>query len=348
MKKLLNTILAAAMLLALASCGTGTQPSSSPGGSGSQQAGSASGGATYSLSLATDAAMEYPTTQALSYFADRVSELSEGRIEIRIYPSSLLGDEVSYMEQLQAGTVDLAKLSIGTVNGLYTDLQVFNLPFLFKNSGEMWTVLESELGDKICNGLNDYNIQGLGFTDNGNRNFYTTFPVDSIDSFKGKNIRVQQNNIMISLVECLGGNPVNVSANEVYSALQTGVADGGENNMNTIRSDSLYEVAKYITLDCHTQGPDIVCINLDLWNSMSAEDQDIMRQAMKEATAYDREIWDASIEEAKADMESKGAIISTPSDEVLDSFRQAVQPVYDEYSDSLGSWIDAISAQLSK
>lgn len=311
-------------------------------------AGIASAGSEKTLKLATDAALDYPTTQAISRFCDIVDEKTDGRITIEIYPSSLLGDEVSYMEQLQFGTVDIAKLSIGTLSGLYTDLQVFNLPFMFKNSDDMWKVLESEVGERILNGLNAYGIQGIGFTDNGNRNFYTVKPIETMEDFAGMTVRVQQNNMMIGMVENLGGNAVNVSANEVYSALQTGVCQGGENNLNTILTESYYEVAKYVTLDSHTTGMDTICVNLDLWQSLSAEDQAIFMEAMKEATVYDREIWNASIEESKAALIEKGAIISTPSDEVLASFKAAMEPLYVQYQEQLGSWIEAINAVLAE
>jgi len=298
--------------------------------------------------LATDAALDYPTTKALVKFADRVEELSQGKMKIKIYESSILGDEVSYQEQLQLGTVDFAKLSIGTINGLYQDLQVFNLPFLFKNGDEMWKVLNSEVGQWVLNGLNEYKIQGIGFTDNGSRCFYTKFPVNSIKDFSSKKIRVQANKIMTSMVKGLGGNPVNVSANEVYSALQTGVADGGENNMNTILTESYYEIAKYVTLDNHTTGMDVICCNLDLWKSFSDSEKAIIKQAMAEATTYDRQIWNESINAALKKLADNGAVISTPSNEVLDSFRNAMAPLYSEYSPKLGKWIDAINKVLGR
>lgn len=311
-------------------------------------AGTAFAGTEKTLKLATDAALEYPTTQALSKLADLIAEKTEGRITIEIYPSMLLGDEVSYMEQLQIGTVDIAKLSIGTLNGLYTDLQVFNLPFMFKNGDELWKVLESEVGQRVLNGLNDYSIQGLGFTDNGSRNFYSTKPLETMDDFKDMTIRVQQNNIMVSMVENLGANAVNVSANELYSALQTGVCQAGENNLNIILSESYYEVAPYVTLDNHTTGMDVICVNLDLWQSLSEADRAIFQEAMAEATAFDREIWNDSVEASKATLVEKGATILTPTDEVLSSFKEAMQPLYETYTESLGDWIDAINAVLAE
>lgn len=185
---------------------------------------SANAGTEKTLKLATDAALDYPTTKALTRFTELVDEKTNGRITIEIYPSSLLGDEVSYMEQLIMGTVDIAKLSIGTISGLYEDMQVFSLPFMFKNGEEMWKVLESDVGERVKNGLNAFNIQGIGFTDNGSRCFYTVNPINTIEDFKNVTIRVQQNRLMMSMIECLGANPVNVAASELYSACRPAFA----------------------------------------------------------------------------------------------------------------------------
>lgn len=363
MKKMLAFTLAAAMVMGLTACGSSSQPQqtkiseavketekAADGGSEAAAEGETEKktGSEMTWKLATDAARDYPTTKALIKFADEVYEKSGGRIAVDIYESSILGDEISYMEQLQTGTVDVAKVSIGTLSGLYEDTQVFLLPFLFKNNTEMWKVLEGEVGTTVKNGLNDYGIQGIGFTDCGSRCFYTTTEVKTMDDFKGLPIRVQNNQLMNSMVSCLGGNPVNVAANEVYSALQTGVCKGGENNPNIILSDSLYEVAPYILMDNHTTTMDVICMNLDLWNSLSEEDQGIVSEAMAEATKYDREIWDASIEEALQKLKDGGATIVQPDDATLDSFREAMNPIYEEYSAKYETLLNSINEALEK
>lgn len=151
---------------------------------------------------------------------------------------------------------------------------------------------------------------------------------------------------MNSMIDCLGANPVNVAANEVYSALQTGVCKGGENNPNIILSDSLYEVAPYVLLDNHTTTMDVICMNLDLWNSLSEEDQTIVREAMAAATEYDREIWDASVEEALKKLEEGGATVVQPDDAVLDSFRAAMDPIYEEYAGKYETLLNMINEDL--
>ena len=363
MKKMLAAALAASMVMGLTACGGSSQPTETKAPESAKETEAAAEGTTEAAAagdeekktgsemtwkLATDAAKDYPTTKALIKFADEVYEKSNGRIAVDVYESSILGDEVSYMEQLQAGTVDVAKLSIGTLSGLYEDTQVFLLPFLFKNNTEMWKVLEGDVGTTIKNGLNDYSIQGIGFTDCGSRCFYTTTEVKTIDDFKGLPIRVQNNQLMNSMVSNLGANPVNVAANEVYSALQTGVCKGGENNPNIILSDSLYEVAPYVLMDNHTTTMDVICMNLDLWESLSDEDKAIVDEAMADATAYDREIWDASIDESLQTLKDKGATIVEPDEATLDSFREAMAPIYEEYSAKYATLLDAINTTLGK
>ena len=157
MKKMVAAALAACMALGLVACG-GAQGDAKVTTAAADGAAAAAGdtekktGSEMTWKMATDASKDYPTTKALIKFADEVYEKSGGRIAIDVYESSILGDEVSYMEQLQAGTVDVAKLSLGTLSGLYEDTQVFLLPFLFKNNTEMWKVLEGEVGTMVKDG----------------------------------------------------------------------------------------------------------------------------------------------------------------------------------------------------
>ena len=198
MKKMVAAALAACMALGLVACGGAQGDAKVTTAAAADGAAAAAGdtekktGSEMTWKMATDASKDYPTTKALIKFADEVYEKSNGRIAVDVYESSILGDEVSYMEQLQAGTVDVAKLSLGTLSGLYEDTQVFLLPVLFKNNTEMWKVLEGEVGTMVKDGLNDYSIQGIGFTDNGSRCFYTTTEVDSLEDFKGLPIRVHR------------------------------------------------------------------------------------------------------------------------------------------------------------
>lgn len=354
MKKILSVMLAAMMGVSLMGCSGGsasTETLASSAGTeqaseSSQETQAASEGESMELKLATDAAEDYPTTMALISFADEVREKTNGRINIVVYPSSQLGDETAYMEQLTFGAVDIAKLSIGTISSLCKDLQVFGLPYIFKNSDEMWQVLESDIGTDMLKELNEYNIQGIGYTDCGSRCFYTTEPVQKLEDLKGMKIRVQSNDLMLAMTDALGCNSVNVAANEVYSAVQTGVVQGGENNANIYLSDSLYEVAPYYILDNHIISPDVICVNLDVWNSLSAEDQAIFNEAMANATAYQRQLWNEAVDQSLEKVKEGGATVFEPDEATLQEFQDAMAPVYEKYGTELQDWIDRINTEL--
>lgn len=301
------------------------------------------------MKLASGVMPDYVTNQALLFFADRVAELSEGRMTVEVCDvTSEYNDEAAYLAQMQSGELAMARISLNTVKNIYADMQVFSLPFMFKDSDELWAVLNSDVGVQMMNGLNASNLQGIGFTDAGSRSFYTVEPIASIEDFAGRKIRVQQIEPMTSMIECLGAEPANVAAFDLYDALKKKTCDGGENTLVSIMGMGYHDVAKYITLDNHTISVDTICMNLDLWNSLSEADQAVIRQAMDEAMAYDREIWDASAAEAEQALVDAGAVVTRPDDAVLNSFREAMAPLYAQYEDTLGAWIDAIDAVLGR
>ena len=328
MKKMLAAALAASMVMGLTACGGSSQPTETKAPESAKETEAAAEGTTEAAAagdeekktgsemtwkLATDAAKDYPTTKALIKFADEVYEKSNGRIAVDVYESSILGDEVSYMEQLQAGTVDVAKLSIGTLSGLYEDTQVFLLPFLFKNNTEMWKVLEGDVGTTIKNGLNDYSIQGIGFTDCGSRCFYTTTEVKTIDDFKGLPIRVQNNQLMNSMVSNLGANPVNVAANEVYSALQTGVVDGAEQPIANYKSNAFPEVANNLILDGHTLGAVQAVITDNAWNKLTENQQAAVMEAAADTQAFNADLSETAENKVLDELKSSGCnVIDVP------------------------------------
>ena len=205
---------------------------------------------------------------------------------------------------------------------------------------------ETHIGTDMLKELNEYNIQGIGYTDCGSRCFYTTEPVQKLEDLKGMKIRVQSNDLMLAMTDALGCNSVNVAANEVYSAVQTGVVQGGENNANIYLSDSLYEVAPYYILDNHIISPDVICVNLDVWNSLSAEDQAIFNEAMANATAYQRQLWNEAVDQSLEKVKEGGATVFEPDEATLQEFQDAMAPVYEKYGTELQDWIDRINTEL--
>lgn len=301
------------------------------------------------MKLASGVMSGHVTNDALLYFAQRVGELSEGRMQIEVCDaSSEHNDEFAYMAQVQSGELAMARMGMNQAKNLLADMQVFSLPFVFGDSDDLWTVLAGDVGAKMLDGFNAVELQGIGFMDAGSRCFFTTKPISALEDFAGLKIRVQQVEPMTSMITCLGAEPVNVPAFDLKGAMEKGTCDGGENNLASIQAMGYQETAKYITLDNHTSNVDTICMNLELWNSLSEADQGVIRQAMDEAMAYHREHWDASCAEAEKSLADAGAVMTKPDDAVLGSFREAMAPLYAQYKDTLGEWMDAIDAALGR
>ena len=285
---------------------------------------------TRTFKLATDQAVDYPNTIALQSFADEVKEKTDGRIDIEIYPSAQLGDENAYLQQLQFGAVDFAKSSIAPLAQFCTDLNALSLPYLFDSTDHMFKCLDGEIGEEIFASFESANIVGLGFTNNGSRCFFTKTPVHTADDLANMKLRVQSSPMMLGLVESLGGFPQAIASTELYSALQTGVVDGAENNINTYNGDSLYEQAPYFIYDHHNIQPEIIVASKQTWDSLSEDDQTIIRAAMDNAMEYQKELWSEKEEENEKKLREAGVTFYEPTTEELEEFRAKCQTLYDD------------------
>ena len=211
------------------------------------------------LRLAETHPQDYPTTRGDYEFARLVKERSGGRIVIEVYPGSQLGQEKAVIEQVQFGAIDLTRVSISPVAAFVPRLNAFQMPYLYRDETHMWKVLKGDIGKELLASLEPFGFIGLGWFESGARNFYNSKrPIRTPADLKGLKIRVQESELMMGLVSAFGAVPTPMAFGEVYSALQTGVVDGAENNWPSYFSTSHYEVAKYITLDEHTRVPEII------------------------------------------------------------------------------------------
>lgn len=357
-KRAFAMVLAGMMALSLGACGgqgspapassgAGEGAAAGAGGAGQEAAGAAAAapaGDGKAFKLATDAALDYPTTMALQSFADEVKEKTDGRIAITIYPSAQLGDENAYLQQLQFGAVDFAKSSVAPLAQFCDDLNALSLPYLFDSTEHMFRCLDGPIGEEIFASFEAANIVGLGFTDNGSRCFFTKTPVQKAGDLANKKIRVQSSPLMLGMVEGLGGFPQAIASTELYSALQTGIVDGAENNINTYAGDSLYEQAPYFIYDHHNIQPEIIIASKKTWDGLSAEDRAIIQTAMDNAMAYQKELW-AEREKSSEDMlKEAGVTFYTPTEEELAGFREKCQGIYED--EKLGKPYEAFVAKV--
>lgn len=303
----------------------------------------AAAGPTMTLRAADDHPMDYPTTQGLKYIADTVEKRTNGRITIKIYPSAQLGAEKKTVEMTQMGALDINRVSVAPVTEFVPALNVLSLPYIFRDEDHYWKVLSGEVGQALLAEISKFRMRGLAYYDSGARSFYTVRkPIRSPADLKGLKIRVQKARVMMDTIEALGASPVPMAFEEVYSALQTGVIDGAENNPPSLAiSTSHWEVAKFYSLDGHTRVPEVVLMSEGTWNKLSKEDQKVIQQAARESVDVQRRLWKEYTEKAMQKIRGKGIEVIRVN--VLD-FQKAMKPVYDTYRPQYGQWIDRILA----
>ena len=292
----------------------------------------AKGGEKIVLRYAENQVKDYPTTKAAVKMAEIVKEKTQGRITIEVYDSAQLGDEKSVIEQIQFGGIDMARVSLSPLSEFDKSLNVLQLPYLYRDSAHMWKVLEGPIGQKLLKGIESKGIVGLSWFDAGARNFYNSKKaVNKIEDLAGLKIRVQESAMMMDMVKALGANPTPMAYGEVYSALQTGVIDGAENNWPSYESTSHYEVAKYFVLDEHNRVPEPQIISKKTWDKLSDADKKIIQDAALESAKVERQLWAEREKASEKKVRDAGCTITTLTPEARTAFQKAVQPLYAQY-----------------
>jgi tripartite ATP-independent transporter DctP family solute receptor len=271
----------------------------------------------------------HPVHQGMAYMAERVTELSGGQMRIDIYPSQQLCTERECMELLQIGSLGMTKVSAAIMENFAPSFQVLNLPYIFRDEAHRFRVLEGEIGERLLREGEPKRLLGLAFYDAGSRSFYTTRrPVNTPSDLAGQKIRVIESPTAMRMVSALGGSPTPLSWGELYTALQQGVVDGAENNPPSFYTSRHYEVARFYTLDEHTSVPDVLVISTVIWNTLTPQERQWLRQAAEESAEVQKELWRKATEEALRAVEAAGVTIIRPD---TDLFAQQVEPMIESY-----------------
>ena len=291
----------------------------------------AASAATYKM--AENQPPDYPTTVGDKAFAKIVKEKTKGRIDIDVQPGGVLGDEKSVIEAVQMGGIPFARVNAQPLSDFYKPLQVFSLPFIFRDAKHQWKVLDGKIGDKILKDMEKSRMVGLAFYDSGSRNIYNSKRVVKKPAdLKGLKIRVQQSALMMDMIKALGASPTPMPYAEVYTGLQSGVIDGAENNWPSYYSTSHYEVAPYLTLNGHTMTPEVVIVSKAVWDKLSAEDQKIIREAARESEKAQKASWKA-YEKKSIDAVKKAGknVITEVKAEDKKLWQDAMKPIYEKH-----------------
>ncbi|GLR08211.1 C4-dicarboxylate ABC transporter [Mixta theicola] len=286
----------------------------------------------------------YPTVVALEHMGEKLKQATDGRLEMRVYAGGTLGDEEQTLQQVQIGAVDMIRVSLAPVSTLAPETGVLTLPYIFRDEAHMHHVLDGEPGKSIIDKFDKdprARMVFLGWTDAGVRNMITKKPVTKPDDLKGMKIRVQNSAISLATLKAMGANPVAMGVSEVFSAMQTGVVDGTENNPPTFVAHNYMPVAKYYTLTGHFIQPEMILFSKLSWDKLSAEDQALLRKLGKEAQEDERKLW-AEYNQQSLDKMKAGGVTFQQIDR--DYFMKATQPVRDQYGKEYQDLMQQIAA----
>nr|MBF0683899.1 TRAP transporter substrate-binding protein [Pseudomonas sp.] len=285
----------------------------------------------------------YPTVIALENMGKKLEEATKGELKYRMFSGGVLGSEKEVVEQLQIGAVQLTRVSLGTLGPVVPDVNVFNMPFVFRDHAHMRKVIDGEIGQDLLDKITDseFNMVGLAWMDGGVRNLYSKKPVRNMDDLKGMKIRVMGNPLFIDTLNAMGAQGVAMDTGEIFSALQTGVVDGAENNPPTMLEHNHYRAAQYYSLTGHLILPEPIVMSKSAWNKLTPEQQELVRTFAMEAQLEERKLWD----EKSASSEEKLKAAGVEFIEVdRKPFYDATAPVREKYGAAYADLIKRIEA----
>jgi tripartite ATP-independent transporter DctP family solute receptor len=288
----------------------------------------------------------YPTVEAVTWMGDELSKATDGRLSVQIFPAMQLGGEKEMIEQAQVGALAMARISVGPMGPLVPELNVFNLPYMFRDAQHMEKVIDGPIGDEMLQKLSEHptaGLIGLAWMNAGTRNVYNSkHPIHNRQDLEGLKIRTMGNPIFVDMMNAMGGNGVSMGYDQLVNALQTGVVDGAENNYPSYASGQHYRYAKYYSQTEHLMIPEILVFSKRIWETLSKDDQELLKKLGRETQLYQRSLWYAMEEKALADMKANGVEIVKIDDKA--AFQDSVKPVWEKHGAKYADLIEKIQA----
>jgi tripartite ATP-independent transporter DctP family solute receptor len=275
----------------------------------------------------------YPTVAATENLGKKLAAATNGRLSIQMYPSAQLGGEKETIEQTQIGAIQMLRVSAGALGPIVDDINVVNMPFLFKSIEHSEKMMDGPIGQDLLDRISanaNAGLVALCWMNSGARSIYNTKkPIKTVEDLKGLKIRVIGNPLFVDMMNALGGNGIAMGYDQVFSALQTGVIDGAENNPPSYVFSNHYTAAKYFSLTQHLVIPEVLTFSKRAWTSLSPDDQTLIKTFAREAQMEERELWKQYEREAMEKAKAAGCEIVEIADKA--PFQAAVKPVWDKY-----------------
>lgn len=284
-----------------------------------------------SIKLAHGLDPTHPVHLAMVNMAQDLEKRSGGAMELNIYPSGQLGSEQQCVELLQIGSLAMTKVSAAAMEGFADEYRVLGLPYIFASKEHAFRVLDGRVGQDILLASEQYNIRGLCFYDAGARSYYTVSkPVYTPDDLQSLKIRVMKSQTAMNMVQAQGGSPTPISWGELYTALQSKVVDGAENNPPSFYTSGHYEICKYYCLNEHTRVPDVLIFSTVIWDRLTEQEKTWLQEAATSSVKVQRQLWSASEQESMAKVLAAGVEVIYPNKGL---FEEKTKDIFDTYKE---------------
>lgn len=251
----------------------------------------------------------YPTVVAVESMGKKLEAATNGRIKFQMFPGSVLGGEKEMIEQTQVGAIQILRTSLGPVGPVVPEVNVFNMPFVFRNIAHMRAVIDGPIGQELLDKISasPAKMIGLAWMDGGSRSLYTKKPVRKPEDLKGQKIRMMGNPLFVDTMNAMGGNGIAMGYGEVFTAIQTGVIDGAENNPPSLYTANHFKAgAKYYTQTNHLIIPEILVMSKATWDKLTQADQALVKKTAREAQMEQRMLWDKAVADYTGKLKAEG------------------------------------------
>lgn len=271
----------------------------------------------------------HPQNEAVKKMGEIFGKLTNGRYRFEVFPNELLGPQRETLEQVQYGIIEMAIMGNPNVSSFEDGFLTFEMPFLFDDEAHQRRFFTtSPLVEKLFSRTEKYNFKIVTYFTAGTRNMYAKKPIRTLADLKGMKIRTAESDTYAKMMKALGGAATPMSFGEVFTAIQSGVVDGAENNEASYSSTKHYEIAPYYSYTRHLIVPDYLIMNNKLYSSLSNEDKVALQEAARQAADYEVELWQKDAQERLAQVKEGGATVVYDVD--LKALQQAVAPLHAE------------------
>ncbi|TXT37464.1 MAG: TRAP dicarboxylate transporter subunit Dctp [Comamonadaceae bacterium] len=286
----------------------------------------------------------YPTVVAVENMGKKLETATNGRITMKMFPGAVLGQEKEAVEQAQIGAIQIVRISLGVIGPVVPDVDVFNMPFVFRDIAHMRAVIDGPIGAELLDKVSasPARLIGLGWMDGGSRSLYTKKKVTTPADLKGIKVRMMGNPLFVDTMNAMGGNGISMAYGEVFSALQTGVIDGAENNPPSFFTSNHFTTGtKFYAQTNHLIIPELLAMSKVTWDKLSDADKTLVKKVAREAQMEQRVLWDKSVADYSAKLKAAG-IEFVNVDQKL--FYDATAPVRAKYGTKFTDLMKRIDA----